>query len=86
MKYTPENIIKNLDKIGPWSAYGLARIALKHYFPDEYDEDGECNVTRECELMDSLGCMYWHDLIRKFQNEVGYNAPDGFDEGFVNAH
>jgi hypothetical protein len=86
MKYTPENIIENLDNIGPWSAYGLAQTALNHYFPDEYDEEGECSVIRECELMNSLGCNYWHDLIRKFQTEVGYDAPNGFDEGHVNSY
>ena len=85
-QFTPDNIIDNIDKIGPWSAYGLAVTALQHYYPDEYDEDGNCPVIRECQLMDELGCVYWHDLIKKFQYEVGYNALNGFHTGAVNEH
>jgi hypothetical protein len=48
--FTPENLIQNIDKLGPWSAYGLAATALSRYFPDEYDEDGFCEVDREVEI------------------------------------
>lgn len=84
--FTPENIIDNIDKLGPWSAYGLASTALQHYFPDEYDEEGNCNEGsgREVELCRKLSCNYWQDIIIKFQKEVGYNAPNGFDTTFVN--
>lgn len=86
MKFTPENIIENIDKIGPWSAYGLAEEALRHYFPEEFTDDKEWSAERNVELADKLGCQYWTDVIIKFQTEVGYNAPDGFCAGAVNEH
>ena len=54
--FTPENIIANIDKLGAWSAYGLASVALRHYFPEEYDENGDCSIRREMELVKKLGC------------------------------
>ncbi len=85
-QFTPENIIENIEKVGAWSSYGLAGTALKHYFPDEYDEEGYCEVERENELLHSLDCNYWHDLIIKFQKEVGYNAHNGFSKEYVNEY
>lgn len=84
--FTSENLIENIEKLGPWSAYGLASSALMHYFPDAYDEDGNCKegTIMEVELCYKLGCAYWQDVIIKFQNEVGYNAPDGFNPDAVN--
>jgi len=29
--FTPENLIKNIKKIGPWSAFGLAEEAMFYY-------------------------------------------------------
>jgi len=46
-KFTPKNLLKNLNKLGPWSSYALAVDALMHYFPDEYDEDGHCELDRD---------------------------------------
>lgn len=82
--FTPENLLDNLDKLGAWSAYGLASEALKYYFPEEYDENGDCDTIREAELSEKLGCKYWQDVIIKYQNEVGYKAPNGFDPKYVN--
>ena len=82
--FTPENLLENIDKLGPWLAYGLASEALQHYFPDDYDEDGYCDTAEEVKLLDRLGCQYWHDAIVKYQNEVGYVAPSGFDPDAVN--
>jgi hypothetical protein len=82
--FTPENLIENLDKLGPWSAYGLASEALRHYFPESYDEDGNCEVSEEANLLEKLGCQYWHDVIIKYHKEVGYVAPNGFDSRIVN--
>lgn len=88
--FTPENLIENIEKVGPWSAYGLASSALQYYFPDEYDEDGNCKgeVQREIELCQQLGCFYWHDVIIKFQKEVGYHVtnPNGFHPDGVNEY
>jgi hypothetical protein len=84
--FTPENIIENIDKVGPWSSYGLACIALAKYFPKEYnDRTGKCpDIYREIKLIEKLGCSTWHDVIVKFQTEIGYNAPNGFNPKFVN--
>jgi len=82
--FTPDNLLDNLDKLGAWSAYGLASSALLHYFPDEYDENGDCSIQREVELVEKLGCHSWQDVIIKYQNEVGYDAPNGFNTDCVN--
>lgn len=73
--FTPDNIIENIEKLGAWSAYGLASSALKHYFPDEYDENDFCEVDKEIELMRSLGCESWQDVIKKYSSEIGYEYP-----------
>lgn len=85
--FTPENLLENLEKLGGWSSYGLACIALAHYFPDIYDdEDGRSgpDVLEEIKLIEEIGCKTWHDVIIKFQTEVGYDAPNGFNPIFVN--
>ena len=82
--FTPENLLHNLERLGPWSAYGLASEALQHYFPDAYDEDGYCDTCEEVKLLDKLGCQYWHDAIIKYHKEVGYVAPNGFNPDAVN--
>lgn len=82
---TTHNLLDHIDEIGPWSAYGLASEALQHYFPDEYDEHGHCEVSREAELVDKLGCRYWQDVVKKYHTEIGYTRPGGiFDDGAVN--
>jgi hypothetical protein len=74
--FTPENLIDNIDKLGRWSAYGLAVDALQHYFPDDYeDEDNAPDVEQEVKLLDKSGCQYWHDLVVKYHKEVGYKGP-----------
>lgn len=80
--FTPEDLLKNIHKLGGWSAYGLAREALMHYFPNEYDEEGSCDTQREVELLHKLGCKWWSDAIKKYHKEVGYKGP--FDPGVVN--
>ena len=82
--FTPDNLIANLDKLGGWSSYGLASIALQHYFPEEYDEDGNCNINRELELMDKIECKTWDEAIIKYHSEVGYKGE--FDPGSVNIY
>lgn len=85
-QFTPENLIENIHRIGAWSAYGLASCALQHYFPESYDEGGYCDPMDECKLLEKLGCQYWEDVIVKYQKEVGYNAPQGFDTDCVNEY
>lgn len=81
---TSDNLIENIDKIGAWSIYGLATEALKHYFPHEYDENDNCDTYREVELLRELDLDYWQDVVIKYQKEVGYKAPYGFNPDAVN--
>lgn len=87
--FTTENLLDNLDKLGPWSQYGLASSALAHYFPDLYDEDeGICPcVPEEAKLLVSMGHEYWSDLVIQYHKEVGYTPKDGvFCTDYVNAY
>lgn len=84
--FTPENLLDNLSELGGWSAYGLAVEALMHYFPDEYNENGACEVEREIELTTKLGCMYWQDVIVKYHKEVGYTKESFSNEECVNQY
>jgi len=83
IKFTPKNLIKNIKKLGAWSVYGLASEALQYYFPDEYDEHDFCESKREVELLESLGCNYWQDVVIKYQKEIGYKS---FCDGYVNEY
>ena len=84
--FTPENLLENIDKLGAWSAYGLAIEALRYYFPDEYDADEVCDIQKEVELLTRLGCQGWQDAVEKYQKEVGYDAPNGFNQDAVNEY
>lgn len=73
--FTPENLLANIHKLGPWSCYGLASDALRHYFPEEYeDEDNQPSTLHECSLLEKLGCEYWQDAVVKYHKEVGYKG------------
>jgi len=79
---TPENLLRYLRTrwIGAWSAYGLAGSALRHYFPDKYDDerDIEPSVQEEITMAAELGCQDWAELIEKYHREVGYKPEGGF--------
>lgn len=81
--FTSENLLDNLDKLGPWSNYGLSTEALQFYFPKEYDEDGDCfdGIEKEVELCRKLGCKNWTELIIKYHKEIGYKC---FNPEYVN--
>lgn len=82
--FTPENLLDNLDKLGAWSSYGLASIALQHYFPEEYDQNDGCDTNREVELLEKLGVHYWQDAIVKYHKEIGYEAHRLSNAMYVN--
>lgn len=85
--FTPDNLLENISKLGAWSSYGLASCALAHYFPDLYDiETGKCpEIKEEVELMYSIGCSNWHEIVIKFHKEVGYDYEGGsFNPDAVN--
>jgi len=85
MKINKDNLLENLDKLGPWSVYGLAEEALKHYFPDRLDDDSTVHEIADC--LPLLNCENWHDVIIKYHKEVGYNHyGEHFDDGLVNEH
>ena len=87
MIFTPQNLIQEIKKIGAWSAYGLATEALQYYFPEEYNEDGDCieGAKKECELLYKLDCNSWQDVIIKYQNEIRYKCKE-FNQIAVNEH
>lgn len=82
--FTPENLLDNLHKLGAWSSYGLASIALQHYFPEEYDQNDGCDTNREVELLEKLGVNYWQDAIVKYHKEIGYEAHRLSNTMYVN--
>lgn len=38
----------------------------------------------EVELLKQLGFTYWHEVVVKYQTEIGYDAPNGFNTDLVN--
>lgn len=74
---TPENIIDNLYKLGAWSAFYLAEIAIKHYHP-EVTEISDM-VKLKCDGKENT---YWEDWIEKYQKEIGYKGR--FHSDYVN--
>jgi hypothetical protein len=82
--FTPNNLIDNLDKLGPWSIYFLASEALKQFFPEVY-KNGDLSVQEEAKLMEEmLGCQHWDEVVLKYQNEIGYKGP--FNPDYVNEY
>ena len=73
--FTPENLLENLHKLGPWSAYGLASVALQHYFPDEYDEDG--NQIGGTEML----CTKRNVQMYSFKYEKNIRKPENALDG-----
>lgn len=84
--FTPANLIKNLQKLGPWSSYGLASSALQHYFPEEYNDEEYTLPTKEVELCNKLQCDYWRDVIIKYHKEIGYKSRELANTDYVNAY
>lgn len=80
--FTPENLLENLDKLGPWSEYYLASLALQHYFPEEYILEGNPSTQKELDLVIKLGFQYWGEVVEKYHKEVGYDGP--FNPDYVN--
>lgn len=83
-KITPKNLLENIHLIGPWSIYGLASKALKHYFPKEYNKDGSIDVFKEVKLLDKINCSQWKDVVIKYHKEVGYKNGKGTNLNAVN--
>lgn len=83
--FTTYNLIDNLDKLGPWSSYGLASMALEHYFPGIEELEGLELIEAECLCLEIMGFEYWDDVIKKYHTEIGYKPENGiFSPKFVN--
>jgi hypothetical protein len=87
-QFTPDNLLDNLERIGPWSAYALAEVAIEHFHPSvkKYKNDPLKLIERQVHFCNKAGNFTWHDWIVKYQKEVGYNSPNGFDKDFVNEY
>lgn len=69
IKFTPENLLYRVDKIGGWSQWHLAGIALDHFFPKRRAKD---NVLADAKLCTRMGCNYWWEVIIFYHITVGY--------------
>lgn len=77
--FTPENLLDNLEKLGPWSAYGLAEEAIHHYHPEISEIE---DTLKRIQAQAAVSPGGWHDWIVKYHKEVGYEGP--FNPGAVN--
>ena len=82
--FTPKNILKNLNRLGAWSTYGLASFALKHYFPKSYTHD--VLPQNEVKLLTIIGCKEWREAVVKYHTEIGYTYADLSNTDYVNAY
>lgn len=83
--FTPENLLENLKKLGPWSSFYLAEKSIEYYHP----ECKEMDMVKKIDYMASLKCKgkkntNWHDWIVRYQKEVGYKSR--FSPKYVNAY
>jgi len=86
MIFTKENLIENLDKVGPWSMLCLAEEAVEHYFPWD-DEYGSREVKETVKLVKQLGYENFQDLVEKFHTDVGYKPEEGtFNSDCINQY
>lgn len=85
MRFKPANIIKNIHKIGAWSAYGLAEEAIEHYHPSikRFKNDVTKLLERQVHFSQKRG-FTWHDWIVKYQKEVGYKIKGYWNKDAVN--
>ena len=81
--FTPDNLLDNLEKVGAWSIYGLASIAIKHYFPEIYDKDGYCPTAKEADCLVKMGFCTWDQIVVKYHKEIGYKE---FSPTYVNEY
>ena len=77
---TPKNLIKNIDRIGGWSLYSLAEIAIQHYYPKEWEEKVDEWESNTPQIMSFL-CNDWKGIVIKYQKEIGYKK---FSKDYVN--
>jgi len=72
-KFTKDNLIENIDKVGAWSQMMLAEKALCYYFPDLEEDDGYISTSKAASCLSDTGLKWWSDVIIKYHEEVGFN-------------
>jgi hypothetical protein len=80
--FTPDNLIDNLDRLGPWSTFALAEEAMLHYFPSLEFKDMVERISR----MAAICCKYemcWQDMVLLYHLDKGYK---NFNPDYVNEH
>jgi hypothetical protein len=80
MEITTENLLDNLESLGPWSRFGLAEKAFKHYYP-WYSGLYEMNPVSAITAMATKE-EDWDKLIERYHKEEGYRflSPDYVNE------
>lgn len=81
--FNAENLLQKVHRLGPWSSFYLAEIAMFHYFPHiEVKEDAIEKINEMCRIS-GLFNMYWHNWVIKYHTEIGYKE---FNPDYVNEH
>lgn len=87
MIFTTKNLIKNIKKLGAWSAYGLAEEALEYYHPSLKRLTGIDLLNKQIYFLHKDGLSTWQDVIVKYHKEVGYKPLNGiFKKESVNEY
>jgi hypothetical protein len=79
--FTPDNLIDNYDKVGPWSNCYLAEIAIRYYEPRFNKLQRELRMG-DVQLMAHL-CDEWQTIVWLYHLDVGYKS---FPDGYVNEY
>lgn len=85
-KFTPKNLLDNIDRLGPWSCFALAEHAILHYFPRMKKIKGTAEQICKMAELSTKYEMCWQDWIILYQLDIGYDAPNGFNSDYVNEH
>jgi hypothetical protein len=81
--FTPENLLDNIESLGPWSSYALAEIAICHYFPDVRKIKKPVDLIKAMSDLCFIYEMYWSDWIIMYHNDIGYKR---INPRFVNEY
>ena len=78
---TPENLINNMQQLGPYSRFYLAEVAFKHYY-------GWYRGMYEIDPVQAINEMSekepdWDKLIERYHQEEGY-TEHSLNPDFVN--
>jgi hypothetical protein len=83
-QFAPDNLLDNLNRLGPWSQFALAEEAIYYYYPRI---KRMTNTIKQIQAMADLCLeydMYWVDWIITFQMDKGYKRNAGFSRDYIN--